>query len=116
MRLFAPAFALVALVAMAAPAQAALVLTIEDLDVPGSLIIIVDDSAIGTGTTKGLSTTVDAFGGSGVIMFSGTVGGFMVQVSTGLSKPLLGQPALAHLKLSNSSTGIGHLVVSRYRG
>ncbi len=114
MRLFATAIALVALVAMATPAQAGLVLTIDDLGTGGIEVIVVDGKpAFFMTTTKGDSTHADAFGGTvtpdGVVMFSGSVGAFSVQITAGTSKPMIGSPTLARLDMFNMTvTSMGH--------
>lgn len=94
--------------------QAAMVLTLDDLATPGIDVIMVDEvSPINpptVSTGKGDATTVDgALGTAGVITYSGAVGGFTVNVATGVSKPNLGPMPQLHLNSVNVSGGAGTL-------
>jgi hypothetical protein len=97
------------MVGAAGAAKAALVLTLDDLSTAGIDVIVVDDNdgGIGTGTTKGLSNFADGSFGDGLITFSGSVGGFIVSVTTGLSKPIIGNgEAMLHLDSVNVNGGV----------
>ncbi len=88
-------------------AEAAFVLTLDDLSTFGIDVIVVDDAPVGTVTKKGLSTTLDAFAGLGTASFIGAVGTFSVNVTTGISKPAIG-PAIIDLNsVTVSSAGSG---------
>ena len=97
------AFAVIALLLGAAPkAEAAFVMTLDDLATPGIDVIVVDntDGGVGTLTTKGASTVADSQPLDGLLGFSGAVGSFIVNVTTGSSKPLIGP---ARIDLNNVS-------------
>lgn len=109
-------FALLAL-GLSSPAMASLVLTLDDLSTAGVDVIVIDNTdsvVIGTATGKGLSTILDSNATDGVVGFSGAVGVFNVNVTTGLSTPVLGNPNLAHIDLNsvNSSSAAGTLEIS----
>ena len=90
-------------------ADAAFVMALDDLGTAGVDVIIVDNMAIGTGTTKGLSNTADgqnAF--AGFITFSGAVGIFNINVTTALSKPVIGMNRIDLTSVSVTG-GAGHL-------
>lgn len=90
----------------------ALVLTLDDLGIAGIEVIVVDGMPIGTGTTKGPSTHVDANALAGRVSFGGVVGGFTITDTTGTSKPVVGDADTARLDLTNFSTkGIGTLEI-----
>ena len=108
MRLFATALALAALVAMATPASASLVLTIDDLSGGGIEVIVVDNSAIATGSAAGASTHADINGTAGAVVFSGSVGSYVVVVTTGISKPFApNSDTLGYIDISNISVSGG---------
>ncbi len=103
-----------ALLCVAAPSQAipigpaGFIMTLDDTSTTGIDVIIVDDAAIGTSTTKGASTHEDgAPASAGFVTFNGTVGSFSINVTTGISKPNLNPPQL-HLdsvNVTGSSAG-----------
>jgi len=72
--------------------------------------------------TDGTTTQIIADGDSldsalmpGVVTFSGTIGNFLINVSTGISKPVLGNPALPQLDLNSinvTGAGTGTLAIS----
>ncbi len=86
-----------------AAAEAAFVLTIDDLGTAGIDVIVVDefDGAVGTVTTLGASNSADILGGDGLVGFSGSVGAFVVNVTTGVSKPVIGGGSRARLDLNS---------------
>lgn len=89
---------------MAFNANAAFVMQLEDPNVAGSLISISDGSTLDQYGTVGLT--------DGTILYNGSVGSFLVTVSTGISKPILG-PGEIHLDSVevSGSTG-GSLLIS----
>ena len=97
--------------ACAQDARAAFVMTLNDLNTPGIDVIVVDNSAPGTLTKKGLSTVPDGNAIGGVLTFSGPVGAFIVNITTGVSKPIIGGPQEAKIDLNsvNVSGGAGTL-------
>jgi hypothetical protein len=94
-------------------ADAIFVLTIDDLATVGIDVIIVDDfdGGVGTGTAKGNSNTADGFTGHGVISFTGTVGAFNIQVTTGTSKPVIFPAKMDVTNLSVSTFSGGTLEI-----
>ncbi len=93
-------------------ANAGFVLTLDDLGTTGIDVIVVDEGPAGTSTTKGDSTHVDAvFGTAGLIQYAGTVGDFDINVTTGISKPLIG-PATLDLSSVNVTSLVGGSVPS----
>ena len=86
-----------------ANAHALLVLTIDDLSTVGVDAIIVDDvdGGVGTFTTKGFSTSADGSPGDGLVTFNGAVGSFIVNVTTGISKPVIGNPSKGRIDLNS---------------
>ncbi|MHC4959733.1 MAG: hypothetical protein ACYTGN_15315 [Planctomycetota bacterium] len=84
------AFVVVAFAAV--PAQADLILTMNDLDNGTSVdITIVDNDAL------------DENGLIGAVSYSGLLGEFEIQLTTGVSKPLIGDASTAELLLTNLS-------------
>ena len=109
------AVAIAALVMTAASANASFVLTLDDLATPGIDVIVIDDAAALSVSAGGsVSTIVDGFTGSGVVNFSGTVGSFTVNITTAISKPVIGAPgAMLDLNSVNvTGGGPGTLVIS----
>jgi len=94
-------------------ARANFVLSLDDLATPGIDAIIVDDSALGTTTLIGPSTIGDSAAGAGTVMYNGGVGAFTVNITTAISKPILGGPSKAVLDLNsvNVSGGVGTLKI-----
>jgi hypothetical protein len=89
---------------VAAPASAALVLRIEDVGT-GTGAVIFDN---GPG---------DIQAGLGVLTFSGAVGGFAINVTTGISKPMIGSSIAGELDLNSvnvSVSGAGTLKLTLY--
>ena len=62
----------------------------------GVTTVTLTDNALGDGLAQ-----------EGAILFSGTVGNFIINVETGLSKPILGAASLPHMDLSSSNTSVG---------
>lgn len=84
-------------------ASASLVMTLDDLGTAGVDVIVVDDvdGGVGTPTPFGLSNTADVTAGDGLIFYNGPVGVFTVNLTTGLSKPIIGDPYEALLDLNS---------------
>jgi len=99
-------------ISMANVAQAAFVMTIDDLNTAGIDVILSDGLGIGATTTSGLTTTVADAGltPDGVISFNGGVGSFTVSVVTGVSDPVIG-PGQIDLNSINVSGGSGNLLI-----
>ena len=74
---------------IASPANAAFVLTIDDLSTGGTDVTVLDGDA------------------DGVITYSGAIGAFAVNVTTGISKPTITGPQLLDLNSINVSGGAG---------
>jgi len=93
-------------------AQAAFVMTLDDLSTAGLDVVVSDGVGIGSTTASGLVTTLPdaSIGPDGVIVFNGGVGSFFVNVVTGVSSPLIG-PGQLDLNSINVSGGSGNLVI-----
>lgn len=90
-------------------AQAAFVMTLDDLSTAGVDVILSDGLGVG-GTTSVGSTTAADVAMDGFINFNGGVGSFTVNVVTGLSDPLVG-PGKLDLNSLNVSGAAGNLVI-----
>ena len=110
--LAAPAAGLVFSIAGMSSAQAAFVLTIDDLSTAWLDVIVSDGLGVGGTTSSGLITTVADAGiaPDGLISFNGGVGSFTVNVVTGVSDPLIG-PGQLDLNSINVSGAAGNLVI-----
>ena len=101
---------------LAHQASASLILTIDDLSTVGIDAIIVDDAdgGVGTATAVGLSNFTDGSAGDGLVTFNGAIGSFIVNVTTGLSKPFIGSTSDPRIDLNsvNVSGSAGDLVLS----
>jgi len=94
--------AMVAALGMASTAEAALILRVENLTTGQG--IVVQDGGVG-----------DSNGMAGVVTFSGGLGGFIVNVTTGLSKPVFPGGGAAGLDLNSVnvlSGGAGTLQIT----
>ena len=83
-------------------ANASLVMTLDDVATAGIDVIVAD--ALGAGATSSggfLTTDADGSPTSGVVFFMGPVGGFNVNITTGLSKPAIGDLYEALLDLNS---------------
>lgn len=96
-----------------APRANALIMTLDDLSTAWVDVIIVDNAGDGTSTPKGPSTIADGSGVEGTVLFDGSVGSFIVNVTTGVSKPVVGTPNWARLELNSItvSGGAGDLEI-----
>jgi hypothetical protein len=77
--------------AMSSLAEAAFVMTIDDLSTAGVDVVVSDGVGVGILTDSGLVTTAadGGIGPDGFIFFNGGVGSFMVNVVSGVSEPIL---------------------------
>jgi PEP-CTERM motif-containing protein len=103
--------ALLAFGPQAAKAQGLLFL--NDLGIGlGAEVIILDGAPIGTATPLGLTTASDGLA-DGLISYAGGVGGgvFTVNVTTGISKPIIGPNKIDLNSVNVSTTGGGVLDV-----
>ncbi|MEZ6097081.1 MAG: PEP-CTERM sorting domain-containing protein [Pirellulaceae bacterium] len=57
-----------------------------------SSVVVIDESPTGTTSSGGSfnSTVTDSLAGAGIVGYNGAVGSFFVNVTTGISKPLIG--------------------------
>lgn len=86
------------------------ILYLNDLAIGGTYdVLVMDNAAAGVLTAFGLTTHADPNGLVGVVNFIGSVGGgaFTVNVTTGLSKPVIGPPSGIDLNSVNVSSGGG---------
>jgi len=96
----------------AMPVQAAFVLTLDDPTSSGIDVVLADYLLPGSLTDSGLQVShLDNAGGMGVISFSGAVGAFNVNVTTGVSDPIIG-PSRLDLNSIDVSGSAGTLNVS----
>lgn len=85
------------------PVQASMIMVIDDMDTAGIDVIVMDDfdGGVGTFTPMGLTTVSDYMLGDGVIGFNGALNDFVVNVTTGISKPYIGDPYTAKIDLNS---------------
>ncbi len=95
--------------ACAVPAQADLILTLNS---GSSTVVVIDESPSSTLSSGGsyTSTVNDSIAGSGIVGFTGAVGSFVVNVTTGISRPLIG-PYAIDLNNVSVSGGAGTLTI-----
>ena len=92
-------------------AQAAFVMTLDDLSTAGVDVILSDGLGVGATTGSSLVTTAaDGIAPDGFISFNGGVGSFTVNVVTGVSDPLIG-PGELDLNSINVSGSDGILEI-----
>jgi hypothetical protein len=93
-------------------AQAAFVMTLDDLSTAGVDVVLSDGLGVGATTDSGLTTTAadSGIGSDGFISFNGGVGSFVVNVVTGVSDPLLG-PGQLDLNSINVTGASGNLKI-----
>lgn len=80
-------------------------LALNDTSTAGFDVIIVDDSPAGTPTPLGLSTHTDALSGPGLVQYGSAVGAFFVNITTGITEPVLGSPELPNMHLNSVNIG-----------
>ena len=89
-RLLGASLACLSSLSIIGTANAAFILTIDDLD------------------TLGVDQTLTDGDNDGLISFNGSVGAFTVNITTGVSKPLISSPQLLHLdNISVTTVGAG---------
>lgn len=103
MKYFIFGLTLIFLTACTSAARADLILTLSS---GTSSVVVIDESLAGTLSSAGsfTSTSADSLAGAGIIGYSGAVGGFIVNVTTGISKPLIGPYAIDLNSVSVSGT------------
>jgi len=93
-------------------ANAAFIMTLDDSSTAGIDAIVQDDTLAGVLTSAGLTTDADFFSGAGAVTYSGGFGSFIVNVTTGVSKPILTAPGtIFDLNSINVSGGTGSLTI-----
>jgi hypothetical protein len=88
-------------------ANALFVLTLDDLGTPGIDVIVSDNAPILTGTKKGPTNFVDGSPTVGAVSFNGAVGTFSVNVTTGVSKPVIGGFNVSRIDLNSINVSGG---------
>ena len=100
-------FAIGAFVMSTAPANASMVLILDDLAIAGIDVIMIDDQPVGAVSDRGfVSNVADTGGVAGSITFNGDIPGsnWTVSITTGVSKPIIG-PARMDLKSGILTSG-----------
>ena len=93
-------------------AHAAFIMTLDDAGTAGIDRIIQDDTLAGVLTSAGLTTSGDLDSTTGSIVYSGGFGDFLINVTTGLSKPVLDAPGtMFDLNSVTVSGGTGTLTI-----
>jgi hypothetical protein len=99
-----------------APRANALIMTLDDLSTAGIDVVVMDNTAGGFDTMSagGFTTIADSNPIAGVVFFVGTVGDFIVNVTTGLSRPVIGDSNHARIDLNsvNVSGAAGDLEIT----
>jgi hypothetical protein len=100
------------LAGMASNASASFIMSLSD---GVTTVVIIDDSAIGT-ISSGGGFTSDTLDGSaatpGVITFNGAIGAYTVNITTGISKPVIGPARIDLNSVNVSGGGAGVLTLS----
>ena len=93
-------------------ANAAFNLTLDDSSTAGIERIVQDDTLAGVLTSIGLTTTSDSISTTGIVAYNGSLGSFLITVTTGFSKPVLGAPgSMLDLNSVSVSGGSGTLTL-----
>jgi hypothetical protein len=95
-------------------ANALFVLTLDDLSTVGIDVIVSDNALLGTPTKKGVTTVLDGTATVGAVSFNGVVGTFSVNVTTGVSKPVIGGFNVSRIDLNSinvSGSAAGQLKI-----
>lgn len=77
-------------------------------------ITLDDPSTLGIDVTCADGAACDSTAASGAVTFSGAVGNFTINVTTGITYPALGTPAFAEIDLNSvdvTSSGVGTLII-----
>lgn len=102
----------VAALMAASSANAAFIMYLDDTSTVGIDKIVQDDTLAGALTSIGLTTNGDFNPVTGAVTYSGSLGLFSVNVTTGISKPLLTGPGtMLDLNSVNVSGGTGTLTI-----
>lgn len=99
---------------VAGPASASFIMYLDDLSTVGKDIVVRDDTLSGLFTSIGLTTDADtASSTTGLLSYSGSVGGFFINATTALSKPVLHGPdaSIFDLNSINVSGQAGQLQI-----
>jgi len=97
---------------LASSANASFIMYLDDSSTAGIDAIVQDDTLAGVITSLGLTTDSDAIGTTGVVSYSGGFAGFLVNVTTGISKPVIGEPGtMLDLNSINVSGGSGSITI-----
>ena len=102
-----------ALTVVAGQSMAGAILVLDDSTVAGiNDVLVMDDTAAGVVTPFGTTTHADSNAVAGVVTFSGTTGGiFDVNVTTGISKPVIGPRKIDLNSVNVNSSGAGTLTL-----
>ena len=102
-----------AMLMAASSANAAFIMTLDDASTAGIDAIIQDDTLAGVLTSAGFTTDADGSSSmAGVVTYNGGFGSFIVNVTTGISKPVLNAPGtILDLNSVNVSGGTGTLTI-----
>jgi hypothetical protein len=93
-------------------ANAAFIMYLDDSSTAGIDQIVQDDTIIGAFTSIGFTTIGDAYSGAGTVSYSGALNAFNINVTTGISKPVLNGPGtMLDLVSVNVSGGTGTLTI-----
>ena len=93
-------------------ANASFIMYLDDSSTAGIDRIVQDDTLAGVLTSIGLTTSNDLDSTTGVVSYSGGFGSFLVNFTTGLSKPLLSAPGtMFDLNSVTVSGGTGTLTI-----
>jgi hypothetical protein len=100
----------------ASSANAAFIMTLDDSSTLGIDRIVQDDTLAGVLTSSGLTTTNSDFdfgAGAGAVGYGGPIGTFLINITGGLSKPIIGEPGtMLDLFSVNVSGGTGTLTIA----
>ena len=101
-----------AMMMAASSANAAFIMTLDDAGTAGIDAIIQDDTLAGVLSGAGFTTDGDTTSTAGVVTYNGGFGSFIVNVTTGVSKPVLNAPGtIFDLNSVNVSGGTGTLTI-----
>jgi len=96
----------------ASSANAAFIMTLDDGGTAGIDRIVQDDTLAGVLTSIGLTTSGDLDSTTGAVVYAGGFGSFAINVTTGLSKPVLDAPGtMFDLNSVTVSGGSGTLTI-----
>ena len=103
---------LIAVMALMAPAASAdMILVLDDTSTVAIDVIIADGQAAGYVTSIGATTHADSVAAAGWITYAGSIGNWIVNVATGLSKPILGPLPRMHLDSVDATSAAGGQII-----